>query len=80
MTDTTILPESPEMATEVVAPTSAPISSERSARPPRKPRDNKDRGSDEFQEEMLALDRVTRVTAGGRQLRFRASIVIGDGK
>ena len=34
----------------------------------------------EFREEMLSIDRVTRVTTGGRQLRFRASIVIGDGK
>ena len=34
----------------------------------------------EFQEELLSVDRVTRVTAWGRQLRFRASIVIGDGK
>lgn len=34
----------------------------------------------EFQEEILAIDRVTRVTAGGRQLRFRVSLVIGDGK
>lgn len=34
----------------------------------------------EFQEQMLSVDRVTRVTAGGRQLRFRASVVIGDGK
>lgn len=34
----------------------------------------------EFQEEILAIDRVTRVTAGGRQLRFRVSMVIGDGK
>ena len=34
----------------------------------------------EFKEEMLSIDRVTRVTAGGRQIRFRASIVIGDGK
>ncbi len=34
----------------------------------------------EFQEEMLAIDRVTRVTKGGRQLRFRASVVIGNGK
>ncbi|MCH2188772.1 30S ribosomal protein S5 [Candidatus Gracilibacteria bacterium] len=34
----------------------------------------------EFQEELLAIDRVTRVTAGGRQLRFRAVMVIGDGK
>jgi small subunit ribosomal protein S5 len=34
----------------------------------------------EFREELLAIDRVTRVTAGGRQLRFRAVMVIGDGK
>ncbi len=34
----------------------------------------------EFKEELLAIDRVTRVTAGGRQIRFRASLVIGDGK
>jgi small subunit ribosomal protein S5 len=34
----------------------------------------------EFKEEMLSVDRVTRVTAGGRQIRFRASVVIGDGK
>ncbi len=34
----------------------------------------------EFKEELLSIDRVTRVTAGGRQIRFRASIVIGDGK
>ncbi len=34
----------------------------------------------EFKEELLAIDRVTRVTSGGRQLRFRAVIVIGDGK
>ena len=34
----------------------------------------------EFKEELLRIDRVTRVTAGGRQLRFRASIVVGDGK
>ncbi len=34
----------------------------------------------EFREELLAIDRVTRVTAGGRQLRFRAVMVIWDGK
>ncbi len=34
----------------------------------------------EFREELLSIDRVTRVTAGGRQLRFRAVIVLGDGK
>ncbi|EKE30083.1 MAG: 30S ribosomal protein S5 [uncultured bacterium (gcode 4)] len=32
----------------------------------------------EFKEELLRIDRVTRVTAWGRQLRFRASVIIGD--
>lgn len=53
-------------------------------RGPRKPRRGDRRGIreevKEFQEEILAIDRVTRVTAGGRQLRFRVSLVIGDGK
>jgi small subunit ribosomal protein S5 len=34
----------------------------------------------EFREELLAIDRVTRVNTGGRQLRFRAVMIIGDGK
>lgn len=34
----------------------------------------------EFREELLAIDRVTRVTSWGRQLRFRAVMVLGDGK
>ena len=34
----------------------------------------------EFREELLAIDRVTRVNSGGRQLRFRAVMVLGDGK
>ena len=34
----------------------------------------------EFKEELLTIDRVTRVTAWGRQLRFRAVMVIWDGK
>lgn len=32
----------------------------------------------EFEEEVLQLDRVTRVVKGGRRLRFRATVVIGD--
>lgn len=32
----------------------------------------------EFEEYMLQLDRVTRVVKGGRRMRFRASVVIGD--
>jgi small subunit ribosomal protein S5 len=34
----------------------------------------------EYKEELLEIARVTRVTAGGRQLRFRAAVVIGNEK
>jgi len=34
----------------------------------------------EFREELLSIDRVTRVTAGWRQLRFRAVMLLGNGK
>nr|MDD3720070.1 30S ribosomal protein S5 [Candidatus Gracilibacteria bacterium] len=36
--------------------------------------------NNEFKEELLSIDRVTRVTAGGRQLRFRAVMLVGNGK
>ena len=61
--------------------TTAPVKSQKENR---SSRDEKRGGfkdvQKEFQEELLWVDRVTRVTAGGRQLRFRASVVIGDGK
>jgi small subunit ribosomal protein S5 len=54
---------------------------------PRKPRnergqrnDHKEKEPNPFQEELLAVDRVTRVTAWGRQLRFRAVMLVWDGK
>lgn len=34
----------------------------------------------EFEEVLLEVGRVTKVTSGGRQLRFRAAVVIGDKK
>ncbi len=34
----------------------------------------------EFEEEVLQIDRVTRVVKGGRRLRFRATVIIGDRK
>lgn len=34
----------------------------------------------EFEEEVIAIDRVTRVVKGGRRLRFRATVAIGDKK
>ena len=39
-----------------------------------------DKPKDEYQSHLLALDRVVRVTAGGKQMRFRAVIVVGDQK
>lgn len=44
---------------------------------PRKPRLVK---KDEFQERVLDLRRVTRVMAGGKRFRFRATVVVGDRK
>jgi small subunit ribosomal protein S5 len=32
----------------------------------------------EFEEKVVQIDRVTRVVKGGRRLRFRATVVIGD--
>lgn len=43
--------------------------------------DRRDRGPrevKEFDEHMLQLDRVTRVVKGGRRMRFRATVIIGD--
>ncbi|MFA5829275.1 MAG: 30S ribosomal protein S5 [Candidatus Gracilibacteria bacterium] len=34
----------------------------------------------EFEEEVIQIDRVTRVVKGGRRLRFRATVVIGNRK
>lgn len=39
-----------------------------------------DKDEKEFEEELLQVDRVTRVVKGGRRLRFRATVVIGDKK
>jgi len=34
----------------------------------------------EFEEEVIQIDRVTRVVKGGRRLRFRATVVVGNRK
>ncbi len=44
-------------------------------RPPRP-----ERTPSEFEEKMVSIDRVTRVVKGGRRMRFRALVVIGDKK
>ena len=40
----------------------------------------KEKPKDDFETKLLDLARVTRVTAGGRRLRFRAVMVTGDKK
>jgi len=50
-----------------------PKSDSRRRRRTRTPREEK-----EFEEYMLQLDRVTRVVKGGRRMRFRATVIIGD--
>lgn len=58
------------------------------AKPSNQDRDNKKRGGHhdrrrepkEFEESTLSVDRVTRVVKGGRRMRFRAIVVVGDKK
>ena len=45
-----------------------------------KKRGNSRREPKEFQEEVVQIDRVTRVVKGGRKLRFRATVVVGNKK
>lgn len=46
--------------------------------PPR--RRGGDEAAEEFEQKILELSRVTRVTAGGKRMRFRACVAIGDQK
>src|SRR3954464_3733351 len=49
---------------------------------PRDFRKNRDGGGDrkEFEQTVVEIARVTRVVAGGKRMRFRALVVIGDKK
>lgn len=46
----------------------------------REPRRDMTPKVEEFKDQLLELRRVTRVTKGGKRMRFRAAVVIGDGK
>ena len=50
--------------------------------PPRKgpQRNQQEKPKGEYDEEVIAIDRVTRVVKGGRRLRFRVTVVIGNKK
>ncbi len=43
-------------------------------------KDRSQREAKEFEEAILQIDRVTRVVKGGRRMRFRITVVIGDKK
>ncbi|MFA6466900.1 MAG: 30S ribosomal protein S5 [Patescibacteria group bacterium] len=75
-------------ATEIQA-TVAPIESATSKKfPPRKKggfkkpgaRKTPEKPKDDFEQKVLDLARVTRVMAGGKRMKFRATMVIGDKK
>jgi len=51
----------------------SPKTDQKRRRRSRAPREEK-----EFEEYMLQLDRVTRVVKGGRRMRFRATVIIGN--
>ncbi len=79
-------PEAVETAkTEEAAPAPEAKAEERPQRE-RRPRRGGGRGgrkpreAKEFEEAILQIDRVTRVVKGGRRLRFRLTVVIGDKK
>jgi len=50
----------------------------KTSRPDRKKGDRRPREHSEFEEVTLSVDRVTRVVAGGRRMRFRAIVVVGN--
>lgn len=54
----------------------------KTSRPDRKRHDRRDsrREPSEYEEATLSVDRVTRVVKGGRRLRFRAVVVVGNKK
>lgn len=52
----------------------------KSSAPDRKRSDRRQREPSEFAEATLSVDRVTRVVKGGRRMRFRAVVIVGNKK
>ena len=53
---------------------------ENNERRERRPRRDREEPKSEFNERLVALNRVTKVVKGGKNFRFAALVVIGDGK
>ncbi len=52
----------------------------KTSRPERRKNDRFKREPKEYEETTISIDRVTRVVAGGRRMRFRAVVVVGNKK
>lgn len=57
-----------------------PAQNKRMARGPRRPFKGREERNNEFEQRIIDLARVTRVMAGGKRMRFRACVAIGDKK
>jgi len=70
------------VAPKVAAPAAAPSRGGPNRNDNRRggPRRDRDEKKDGFEEKVITVDRVTRVVKGGRRMRFRALVVIGDKK
>ncbi len=83
MTDTT---SENNKAPETTAPTAAPVNKENSSRREfvknkRGPkRESRERIKPEFDQKIIQIRRVTRVTSGGRRMAFSVAMIIGNRK
>lgn len=72
-----VLPENPPMQTDKRSGGKRFGGSRRSGKPNRK---RSDKPAEEFEQKIVDLARVTRVMAGGKRMKFRACMIIGDKK
>lgn len=75
-------PSSPSSSEdEKAAPRGRSAGRERRERRPRRRRGERERGereSRDYDQKILELSRVARVTAGGKRMRFRAAVIVGN--
>ena len=70
----------PEETTEEVATTEKAPRKNDGKRNNRRPKKTFDKPKSEFEDKVIAINRVTKVVKGGRQFRFAATVVVGNRK